>query len=77
MKTHFLQAWVPAQVNMFTNSNENKTYVYFSALIVPIVYFQISNTFLPEFVNILLCVEANRVQCMNVSLIFINSKLDY
>ena len=43
--------------NIFTNSNE-KTDLFIS---LSIVYFQILNTYLPEFLNILLYVEANPV----------------
>ena len=43
--------------NIFTNSNE-KTDLFIT---LSIVYFQILNTYLPEFLNILLYVEANPV----------------
>ena len=43
--------------NIFTNSNEKKT----CFITLSIVYIQISNTYLPEFLNTLLYVEANPV----------------
>ena len=43
--------------NIFTNSKE-KTDLFITLYIV---YFQILNTYLPEFLNILLYVEANPV----------------
>ena len=50
VKTHFLQAQPPSEVNIFTNSNEKKD--LFIAL--SIIYIQISNTYLPDFLNMLL-----------------------
>ena len=44
--------------NIFTNSNE-KTDLFITLYIV---YFQILNTYLPEFLNILIYVEANPVR---------------
>ena len=41
--THFLQALPPSEVNAFTNSNDEDLFINLS-----IVYFQISNTYLPE-----------------------------
>ena len=43
--------------NIFTNSNEKKDLF----ITLSIVYIQISNTYLPEFLNILLYVKANPV----------------
>ena len=55
VKTHFLQP--SSEVNKFTNSYEKKTFF----ITLSTVYFQISNTYLTEFVKILLYVEANPV----------------
>ena len=62
--------------NKFTNSNEKKGLF----ITLSIVYFQISNTYLPEFLNILRYVEVNPVwmcpKCLYSAVIF-NSKLNY
>ena len=62
--------------NKFINSNEKKD-LFIS---LSIVYIQISNTYLPEFLNLLLYVEVNPVwmcpKCLYSAVIF-NSKLNY
>ena len=55
VKTHFLQPEPPSEV-IYSQISTRKRHVYNS-----VVYIQISNTYLPEFPNILLYVEANPV----------------
>ena len=58
VKTHFLQALASIWSNIFTNSNEKIKDLFIT---LSIEYIQISNTYLLEFQNILLYVEANSV----------------
>ena len=57
VKTHFFIALASIWSNIFTKSNEKKTCLF----TLSIVYIEISNTYLPEFLNILLYVGANPV----------------
>ena len=59
VKTYFLQPWPPSEV-IYSQIPSRKRHVYYITL--SIVYIQISNTYLPEFLNILLYVEANPVR---------------
>ena len=56
VKTHFLQAEPPSKIIYSQNSTRRRP-VYYSVYCVYCI--QISNTYLPEFLNILLYVEAN------------------
>ena len=65
---------------IFTGLASPSEVIYSQIPTLSIVYIQISNTYLPEFLNILLYVEASPVQicpyCLYSAVIF-NSKLDY
>ena len=66
-----------SEVDLFTNSNEKKTGLLLCLLCI---FRIISNTYLPEFVNILLEVKAHwpvlNVSLMLYSVVIFNSKLD-
>ena len=59
VKMHLLQAKPQSEVNIFTNSNETKTCLLLCLLCIS--KFQLKNTYLLEFVNMLRYVKTNPI----------------